>query len=604
MYDAAAPWPRPDRLASPHLSPMPTAVLRPLSELAHRLPAACGLSSATAGVQGTAERATALHIVGDLQVPNLLLSALPERGAPLPSWLAGLWEAAARAPWQQRPCLVVIEGHLQVDGLLTHVPDADAPAPQPAPPLVVTGNLTAHGVVLGGPPLCVQGAVAVAELLWGGPEGTLWVGGRLQARVALFTGQFALHAQGPVEAEWLLDETSSSGTSAEAEAFADAVAQVFLLDCLLSPLAGHSGIGGLLHLSRVAAALQRGQPVAHGSDVLRALYPVADDLCPGGQMSAENLLAVLRSPVVGHREFVATGWFGQTDFALCRRHVDADGDRRDDSLYITVWKTWDFHLSVEAPPAERSPWARWVAKLRGGGPEPSAPALTLLYRPYHRGEPGEWALLDAHAPESAWSACQQAWQRVLDYARKAIGQHRARYPLHALLTRELSASCIEALARLPVFTDEYNDWWDSERNGFWLGDVWVGARQPCMHEGQPWPLALKLSWKNGSDAAGDAPDDAHAAYQLDVDEARQGPPVVAVRYAQRQSGEREPLPRGAADHIARLLRMYGWVSARLLAPGREEPGNAAAVYGPAADDVPCRTAPPRSPEQGGPHGQR
>ena len=49
----------------------------------------------------------------------------------------------------------------------------------------------------------------------------------------------------------------------------------------------------------------------------------------------------------------------------------------------------------------------------------------------------------------------------------------------------MTAKHIEAFTSLPVFTEQYNDWWDSDRNGYWEGEVWVGARQPCMHDGEP-----------------------------------------------------------------------------------------------------------------------
>ncbi len=152
---------------------------------------------------------------------------------------------------------------------------------------------------------------------------------------------------------------------------------------------------------------------------------------------------------------------------------------------------------------------------------------------------------------------------MLDYARKAVGQHRARYPLHQRLHAELTAARIEALTTLSVFTEHYNDWWDEEKRGYWEGDVWVGARQPCMHGGEPWGRLLKLSWKNGNDAPGDTKDDAHAAYYLSVDEAREGPALVEVQTTQRQSDTRTALLPSAADQIARLLRLLDGVEARI-----------------------------------------
>ena len=292
--------------------------------------------------------------------------------------------------------------------------------------------------------------------------------------------------------------------------------------------------------------------------------PLAADLCADGAISVENILALVRTPVIGPKEHTASGWFGQTDFALCQRHEDALGDLRDDNVFITVWKTWDFYLSVQHAP-EREGWlARWAAAAQRR-PLLTVPRLLLLYRAYSAaGEPGDWRTLAPDTAPEAWAACQPAWQGVLDYHRKALGQHRARYPLHQRLQAVLTPARIEAFTSLPVFAQRSPDWWDSERNGWWEGDVWVGARAPCMHGGEPWGRALKFSWQNGTEAPGDAEDDAHGLYQIDIDEARAGSAVALFSYAQRQSAPREPLPRCAADHIARLLDFYEQMEADLL----------------------------------------
>lgn len=293
-------------------------------------------------------------------------------------------------------------------------------------------------------------------------------------------------------------------------------------------------------------------------------HPLAADLCADDAISVENIQALVRAPVIGPKEHTASGWFGQTDFALCQRHVDAEGDARDDNVFITVWKTWDFYLSVELVPLHRG-LAGLRARLAAvaGRSLPTTAQLTLAHRAYDQGQPGAWQALVPGAHPEAWQACQQAWRGVLDSVRQAVGQHRARYPLYQRLQAELTAERIEALTSLPQFTEQYNDWWSSDRNGWWESDVWVGARQPCMHAGEPWGRALKFSWKNGAEAPGDAEDDAHGVYQIDVDEARDGPAVVVFSYAQRQSAPREPLPRGATEHIARLLDFYGRVESRI-----------------------------------------
>lgn len=282
--------------------------------------------------------------------------------------------------------------------------------------------------------------------------------------------------------------------------------------------------------------------------------------------TVEQLRALLTTRLMPRKVYTLQDWFGTTDFSLCRRHVDADGDARQDSVYLTVWKTWDFYFGIEEP----LPRQGWSARLRRGlatlrhQPVPDTPQLQLLVRPYTLGRPGRWQALGPDSPGDAWPAALQAWRGVVDYVGQGSAQMQAGYPLWQQVQQLLTPQYIEAVASHPLFTETYNDWWDSERNGVWLGDLWVGARVAGMYRREPYPAALKLSWRQGSEAPGDAPDDAHAWLLAEVDAARAGPPQVILTHRQRQSASSEPLAPHAADHLTRLLSMLAQLQAQGL----------------------------------------
>ncbi|MFN3436242.1 MAG: WD40 repeat domain-containing protein [Acidovorax sp.] len=543
---------------------MPIARLCPLTEVTALLPPDCWIAERLAndpddpddpdGLDGL-DGEKVLHITGDVQLPELHLDAPLATGSALRRWLQNQQGGANDTTLPRAPFLILIEGHLQIDGALT-CDDTDGTTH-----LVVTGNAHAHNAVVGGQLLHVGGALQVDDLLWGHyNHGELRVHGGLTARVAVFTDEYHLHIAGPEHVEFLLDEVR--GVAHLAEFSCEGVAAVFTPEFLNDADTGADGISALLNRDAVVAAVRAGDNATRSSADIHALLPIAHDLCADNTISVENIMAVLHTPVIAHKQYKAYGWFQQTDFSLCQRHVDEDEDQRDDNVFITVWKTWDFYLSVEQVPEPQGLMARVAAAVLRRT-VPTTRQLTLIYRDYTDGEPGEWKALVPDADPKAWKACQHAWRGVLDYVRKAVGQHRARYPLHQRLKAELTAARIEAFTSLPVFTERYNDWWDSDKNGYWDGDIWVGARQPCMHDGEPWGRALKLSWQNGSDAPGDDEFNAHSAYQIDVDEARDGPAVVEFSYSQRQNDSRTALPAGAADHIVRLLRFYGAVETRI-----------------------------------------
>lgn len=543
---------------------MPTARLCPLAEVAHRWPADSGLPQHLAPGPAALAQGWALCITGDVQLPALDLDAPLASGSPL----RALWQdGAGDAPDHTQPLLILVDGQLQIDGALT------CARTDGAAHLAVLGGARMRNAVIGGQLLYVQGALEVADLLWcDGPGGALCVRGGLAARVALFTGQCAVDVAGPQQVEVLMDEVR--GVPHRAEFSSEIAGIVFSPEFHDGVGDGESGIRPLIDRARVVAAVRAGQSATRTSAEIQAAQPLQADLFADEAISVRNILAAVRTPVIGPKEHTAAGWFRQTDFLLCQRHVDAEGDARDDNVFITVWKTWDFYLSVSHEPERPGLLARLAAAARGRK-MPTTAQLALLYRAYHGGKPGAWQPLAPDTAPEAWRACTHAWRGVLDYLRKAVGQHRARYPLHQRLLAELTAQRIEDFTTLPIFTERYNDWWDGDKNGWWEGDVWVGARQPCMHDGEPWGRAYKLSWHNGTEAPGDAPDNAHSAYQITLEAALHGPALVQYTYAQRQSDARAPLPRGAADHIARLLRFAAAVETRVRARHEQDPGREA-----------------------------
>ena len=538
---------------------MPTARLCPLADVAARLPADCWIAQRLADDPQALAGETALCISGDVQLPELHLDAPLASGSPLRALMHG--GDPATTPRSQ-PFLIFIEGHLQIDGALT-CDNTDGAAS-----LIVLGNARVHNAVVGGQLVYVQGALTVTDLLWGDyNHGELTVRGELIARVALFTDEYHVNITGPERVDFLLDEVRGVPNLAE---FSSEIAGIVFPPEFHDGIDdGEGGIRALLDRRRVVAAVRAGENATRSSAEVRALMPLEANLFADEAISVRNLLAAVRTPVIGPKEHTAAGWFRQTDFLLCQRHVDAEGDPREDSVFITVWKTWDFYLSVAQVPERTGMLARLAAAVQGRK-VPTTAQLALAYRAYQGGTPGEWLPLAPDTAPDAWQACTQAWRGVLDYLRKAVGQHRAHYPLYQRLAADMTAERIESFTTLPVFTERYNDWWDSDRNGWWEGDVWVGARQPCMRDGEPWGRAFKLSWENGDEAPGDEDDNAHAAYQINLEAALGGPAAVEFTYAQRQSDARTTLPRSAADHIARLLRFMDAVEARVRSQHERE----------------------------------
>lgn len=328
--------------------------------------------------------------------------------------------------------------------------------------------------------------------------------------------------------------------------------------------------------------------------------------------SAAALRQLLRLALPDKMPQRVQGWSGPWDFQLTRSHVDADGDAFHDGLLITEHKRHDFWLALagsepagtgQEPQAlyqkafqaafqaahqtvhQAAHWASaQAARAWTGlrpGPAPTArntDGLICQARSYDaQGQPLAWqplalaaqtghlppASANAHdndptsAPDNALlSALAPAWARVWQYWQAAEAERRAGWPLRAQLHAALTGPRIRALIDLPAL--QGSDWRDPERAGLWRDELWIGARQAGPRHGP----ALKLSWRNGQERPGDAEDDAHASYQIDLLEppatpppGTAHPPGLALSYSQRQSQPRQPLPAHGIEHLHRLLQL-------------------------------------------------
>jgi hypothetical protein len=508
-----------------------------LADLASRLPAAWRDALA---LDGQDPGTPVLWHQGGLALPLLALDEL------------GAW-------------LLYVEGDLHIEGaLLASEHDGNAPCNAH---LLVGGALHARQALLGPGLVAVADALRVQEMLWGdGAHGRLHVGGALAARWALFSGGYAARWRGPAGVPWLLDH-GADPTGYLAEALA---AQV-RTEGVHGLSGGEGGPQSLLRRDALCTLARAGEALLRAPDAVPGLLPHAPE--PGTAIADIVNIAAIRAlvhgPLIARRAHRLQDWFGDTDYALCRRHVDAEGDQREDSVFITVWRRWDFYFEAARIERPGGLWGRIAARL-GLRDAPLEDELTLLWR-RHPAEDGEgtrkagkaekaeeWHPLDEAAPLDARTAAHAAWQAVRTHAGEGVAQVRAGHPLWGWLQRSLTPGRVQALARLPVFTGEYNDWHDSDRNGFWEDGVWVGVRQPAQQDRRGRngaPLALKLGWENGP---ADAEDNHLASYLLEPD-----PTHLRITAAQRQDQARAPLAPHSATHLLRLARMFGAMEQRL-----------------------------------------
>jgi hypothetical protein len=533
--------------------PDPTLRFVALREITHALPADCWIAARLSNSSDLNDE-IALQVQGDLHLKALDLDRPLAESGELRAMLAGTSYKSNTV------FLILIEGSLTVETCVTNE-DTDG-----ATHLIVHGNMIANDIAVGGQYFYVRGSLTASNLLWGDyNHGNLHVCGVTQARVGIFSDEYAVALLGGEQIVHLIDEVRDVPNLIEFSN--EYVHAAFEASALNSAENGDSSLSELVDRDTVIAALRAGQSVTRSSEAIASFIPIPSDVLMNDAMSAENVLACVNSGLLEGEAVGADGWFAQTSFAIGKRRVDEDGDQRDDRVYISVWKALDLYIGVasETMP-EKQGFMATIKSVLLNRTEPTHEVMHIQCRSYTEGEPNAWSEL-SELDETTRAAAIKAWRGTLDYVRKGIGQIRAGYPIAQRVQSEITHARMNALVALPVFTLKYNDWW-GDNNGFWHDEIWVGARQKCEREGKAYLRALDLGYENGSEAAGDEENDAIASYRFyEVETPTLG---LTIEYQQRQSSGFSSLPRAAADHQLRLLRYFMGIERVLLAAEQAE----------------------------------
>lgn len=478
-----------------------------------------------------------LVVDGNLQLPSLDLDAPLAEGSPLRAVVGDV------GPSDEQVYLIFIKGSLAVDGAVTNL-DTDG-----ATSVVVMGDVQVGNAVIGGQLFDVRGSLVARDLFWGDyNHGSLRVAGDMTARVAVFTDEYDYAVSGKEQFEFLLDDTLPRRRCLN-EFSSEAVPAVFLPEIMNPTDDGEDFFSEMVDRDKAVALLREGRlPVGSSDEIRAALPPVAHDLFNDEEISMANVLAIVRSGIIPEGETASYQWCRQLEFTVIASHVDEDGDQLDDDILITDWLRFKFSIGVTKTAAKRG--------LFGFGKKSEATQQLNKQWRVHDKEPNEnWQDL-THESGDAWRALQRAWPIVLDYARKTAGQQRAGWPLWQRVRREITPERLEALCGLPVFVEEFNDWWDEDKNGFWRDDLWIGVRQAGVRDGETHGLQLRLSWENGDVRKDDDEDDVYASYDCELSRDASGRQEIKYCYRQRQSGDRYYLSPSDTDHLLRLIRFF------------------------------------------------
>ncbi|MGU3494076.1 hypothetical protein ACLBXM_08540 [Xanthobacteraceae bacterium A53D] len=357
--------------------------------------------------------------------------------------------------------LVFVRGDLTVAGTIGNA-NTDGAAG-----LIVAGNLTCRNAVVGGQQLYVTGDLTVEELFWGDyNHGDLIVGGDATAAMAIVTDGYDFTIRGERRfARWILDETE--GGDAWRLDDPDALAEFIAPDLLFAD----DEDAGSLWREKILDAVRAGRTVIC-PDTPDGDGQKARALFPDSSITERNIRLVGAPHLLN--EGGEDGAIGSVEFwsgdIFCRISRLPDGHREPETkIYLQL----DERLAVLIGLFNKAPTlgqrlAGFIRRLTGKAPL-QYPAMIWTDLESEDG----WQELGTRSPPDVRELMARGWDVALDFV-AARERLRAAIPVKALNT----------LLALPL-VEPYDDFYDDDRNGLWLGRTYCAFRQQDARPGKP-----------------------------------------------------------------------------------------------------------------------
>ena len=412
------------------------------SNIKDRLPADCWAVRRNVHNHGELDEETVLYYDGDvtlaeLNLDNPLGTSIHPENAPMPA---------------DSILLIFIDGNLKVEGLIGNENDDGATG------LIVTGDVTAGNVVVGGQELYIAGSIRVSELFWGNyNHGSLNVKGDLEAAVIAATEEYDISTGGKLVSKRTLLQFSGSDDD---WGFMDAeeLEKIFASECINDDTEGDHAT---LWREDVLRLLRSGKSVIK-PEGLEVRPPNIPFIFPNRELSIENIFRLsdlsLISLEQGERNLGCYDFRkGATAFRVSQ-YVQKGARNPWRKVYVEHEPDIAIVLSVDLQREKRSFWQI----LTGKRAETHWELTQRMRLPGDRKR--DWRVMDEAAPTEIKSIRDAAWTTLLeaastfDYARKLI-----------------SPSDVRSMLALPV-AEPYDNFY-TDHNGFWARDLFVAFRQ-------------------------------------------------------------------------------------------------------------------------------
>ncbi len=417
--------------------------------------------------------------------------------------------------------LLLVEGDLIVDHAIYNEETDGATG------LIVTGNVRARHLIVGGQEIYVGGDLNIRELLWGDyNHGDLIVRGDAKAKIWAQTDGYRSTVDGTTTAALRVNEWEDAVVW-----FAPGPLQgasIFRPEFLIDEETGEPSREQAIYQQEQSLFLREFEEFVEPSEDTDAPPEVNIDglirLTEPSLMPAEPL----------EDEEAYTYQFYLNDLYL-RGVLDIDdGASTPNYRGVYLEQSDEYAVLIETPPGQPG---------------------TVFARVRHlEGADTQWYQYDDRVPEPFRQLYHIGWQAM--HAGVSMFE-RTRQLLEPAMLRELLA--------LPL-VEPYDDYYDDDRNGFWSGDLYYAFQQ---EDDEHYPM-LKI----GREVEDDEGEERMEAYYYEIEPMLDGSEAISVSYtpdddADEEDDEELDLNYVGGDHLKEGLRLFFVARKQLLRSNAE-----------------------------------
>ncbi len=309
--------------------------------------------------------------------------------------------------------------------------------------IIVTGDLSAGSLIVGGQEIYVSGNLEIRELFWGHyNHGDLTVHGHARANVFIETDEYHVNITGKSQWDKHISNWDEDGNWQDITP--EIVAPILHADCFEYDEDDDSLI---LLRTGMYKLLQKGKSLLKKQKPVVAVPSVFGNY----EANAANINRLMATKLIPEDKYELILYIDDVKATITRPY-DMPGQQRGNSIYLLQDNVYSVFIKLQED------------------------SVSIIYSD-DPAEESKWFPLDANAPVVYQNLANHYWPALLKRVEYIESLKKADIKkINQAVEETVTVEKIQNILSLPLITDKYNDYNDADRNGYWQGNFHYAFR--------------------------------------------------------------------------------------------------------------------------------